>query len=65
MKITFNGETVTTRAHDLATLLVERGLGDAYVATALDGRFVPAHAREGATLTEGCAVEALAPMQGG
>ena len=35
------------------------------IATALNGRFVPAPARPGTPLTEGDRIEVVAPMQGG
>jgi sulfur carrier protein len=52
-------------ATDLASALEELGYGRATVATALNGKFVPASLRSDAPLTEGDRVEVLAPMQGG
>jgi sulfur carrier protein len=41
------------------------GYGEAVVATALNGEFVPVSSRNEARLTEGDRLEILAPMQGG
>jgi sulfur carrier protein len=65
MRIELNGETLGTKAETLAALLEEQGFDAASVATALDGVFVPRHARATRTLRDGAAVEVLAPMQGG
>ena len=65
MKILVNGDWRDTGAVDLAGALVELGYGQAVVATALNGEFVPATSRLGARLTEGDRIEVLAPMQGG
>jgi len=65
MKILVNGALRDTRAGDLAAALQELGYGDAVVATALNGEFVPAGSRTGARLAEGDRLEVLAPMQGG
>jgi sulfur carrier protein len=65
MKILVNGAWRETGAVDLATALQELGYGEAVVATALNGEFVPAGLRPGARLTDGDRLEVLAPMQGG
>ena len=65
MKILVNGSWRDTGAVDLAAALLELGYTDAVVATALNGEFVPATARQGARLSEGDRIEVLAPMQGG
>jgi sulfur carrier protein len=65
MKILVNGAWRETGAADLAAALQELGYGEAVVATALNGEFVPAGSRPGARLTEGDRLEVLAPMQGG
>ena len=65
MKILVNGAWRNTGAADLATALSELGYGDAVVATALNGEFVPATARTDARLAEGDRLEVVAPMQGG
>lgn len=62
--------TVNARPHDIAgtTLsgaLVELGFAGSAVATALNGQFVPAAARDATALAEGDRLEVLAPMQGG
>ncbi len=65
MRILVNGAWHETAAPDLATVLEEMGFGGAVVATALNGEFVPAGARETARVGEGDRLEVLAPMQGG
>jgi sulfur carrier protein len=65
MRIDVNGETREVDATTLADALVELGWGDAKVATALNGDFVPATARAAQTLRDGDRIEVLAPMQGG
>jgi sulfur carrier protein len=65
MKILINGDSREIRAADLAGALEELGYGGAVVATAVNGEFVPAAAREAARLRDGDRVEVLAPMQGG
>lgn len=52
-------------APTLASMLQLCGYGDATVATAVNGQFVPARERTGVRLQEGDRVEVLAPMQGG
>jgi sulfur carrier protein len=63
--VVVNGEARRTEAFTLAELLADLGYGDARVATALNGDFVPARARSDATLSEGDRVEIVAPRQGG
>ena len=65
MKIEMNGEWRQIAAEDLAAALEELGLGEAVVATALNGEFVPAGSRQGARLADGDRLEVLSPMQGG
>ena len=65
MKILVNGAWRETRADDLSTVLQELGYGEAVVATALNGEFVPAGLRPGSRLADGDRLEVLAPMQGG
>ena len=65
MKILVNGAWRDTGAVDLAAALHEMGYGEAVVATALNGEFVPAGLRPTARLAEGDRIEVLAPMQGG
>ncbi len=64
MKITINGTPHDLRAATVAEALTEAGF-DGKVATALNGAFVPAGLRADTPLTEGAALEVLAPMQGG
>jgi sulfur carrier protein len=65
MKILVNGAWRDTAAADLASALKELGYGEAVVATALNGEFVPTSSRSGRPLAEGDRLEVLAPMQGG
>lgn len=65
MKIVVNGEASQTGARTLAELIVELELGDAKVATALNGAMVRAVKRDATPIAEGDRVEILAPMQGG
>jgi sulfur carrier protein len=65
MKILVNGAWRETGAVDLAAALHEMGYGEAVVATALNGEFVPAGSRPAARLADGDRIEVLAPMQGG
>lgn len=65
MKVLVNGDWRDTGAVELATALLELGYGEAVVATAVNGEFVPAGARADARLVEGDRIEVLAPMQGG
>ncbi|MDF2996634.1 MAG: thiS [Xanthobacteraceae bacterium] len=65
MKIVVNGEASQTRAQTLAELIVELGLGEAKVATALNGAMVRAVKRAATPIGDGDRVEILAPMQGG
>jgi sulfur carrier protein len=64
-KITVNGDPAMTRAATLAELVDERGLTDARVATAVNGDFVPAHARAATRLGAGDKIEIVTPRQGG
>ena len=65
MRIEVNGEARDLTATTLAQALVDLGWGEAKVATALNGEFVPAAARATQTLRDGDRIEVLAPMQGG
>lgn len=65
MRIDVNGEPRDIRAATLAAALDELGLGEARVATAVNGDFVPAPLRSGHALAEGDRIEILSPMQGG
>jgi sulfur carrier protein len=65
MKIVLNGEERDIRASGLTAALAELGFGGATVATAVNGSFVPAPAREATVLADGDRLEVLAPRQGG
>ena len=65
MKLQLNGAPIEDDSPTLADLLVAQGYGDARVATAVNGKFVPAPMRTAQTLNDGDQVEVLAPMQGG
>lgn len=65
MKLSINGEPREVSATRLSDVLAELGLGDARVATAVNGDFVAAAARPATALAEGDRVEIVAPQQGG
>lgn len=65
MKIIVNGQSLEVTATLLDAALGELGYGEARVATALNGEFVPAPARASTSLDNGDRLEILAPMQGG
>lgn len=65
MRIVVNGEPKMTGARTLAELCAALGHGEARVATAINGNFIPARERDAITLAEDDAVEILAPRQGG
>jgi len=67
MRIEVNGDMheVTGATVTVADVLAQLGWGEAKVATALNGEFLPAAARAGQALTDGDRLEVLAPMQGG
>ncbi len=53
------------RRPSLAAVLERLGYSPSQVATALNGEFVPARARDSVLVREGDRIEVLAPMQGG
>lgn len=65
MRILLNGEARDLEGATLADALEAFGYKDAIVATALNGRFVPAPLRARTALNDNDAIEVLAPMQGG
>jgi sulfur carrier protein len=65
MRIEVNGDMHEVTGATVAAVLVELGWGEAKVATALNGEFLPATARTGQALKDGDRLEVLAPMQGG
>jgi sulfur carrier protein len=65
MKLQLNGSAIDADVSSLADLLIDQGFGEAKVATAVNGSFVPAPARKTHILNPGDMIEVLAPMQGG
>lgn len=60
-----NGEPQETEGRTLAELCASLGYGDAKIATALNGTFVPATRRMETVLRDDDRVEIVAPRQGG
>lgn len=65
LEVMVNGERARTRSATLAELLVELGYGEAKVATARNGDFVPVSRRGAVALSSGDSIEIVAPRQGG
>jgi sulfur carrier protein len=65
LQILLNGETHSTEAADLRALCASLGLGEAKIATARNGSFVPAARRGRTRLAAGDEIEIVAPRQGG
>ena len=65
MTLIVNGEPREVAAATLAEALAALDYGEAKLATALNGEFVPARAREATPVKEGDKIEILAPRQGG
>ena len=65
MRLVVNGVEQEVAAHTLAAALLRLDYGEAKVATALNGEFVPARKRGEASLREGDRIEIVAPRQGG
>ena len=65
MNITHNGEPRTVVAHDMAAVLDELSYSGATVATALNGEIVHRERRAETRLSDGDALEVVAPMAGG
>jgi sulfur carrier protein len=65
MKLVVNGEQQEVPAATLADALQSLDFGEAKVATAVNGEFVPARAREATALKDGDRIEIVAPRQGG
>ena len=65
MRLVVNGESQELPAATLADALQSLDFAEAKVATALNGEFVPARAREATTLKDGDRIEIVAPRQGG
>ena len=65
LKITVNGEARVTKAKSLEELCHGLGSSEVKIATARNGDFVPARAREAVAFAYGNAIEVLSPRQGG
>ena len=65
MKISINGVAKDVTSTNLTAVLHEAGYGDARVATAVNGNFVPVVQRESCSIEAGDQVEIVAPRQGG
>jgi len=65
MTLIVNGQPREIAAVSLAEALQALDYGEAKVATALNGEFVPKRAREATPLKDGDRIEILAPRQGG
>ena len=65
MRLVVNGKSQELPAATLADALQSLNFAEAKVATALNGEFVPARARQATTLKDGDRIEILAPRQGG
>ena len=65
MRLVVNGVEQEIAAETLATALLRLDYGEAKVATALNGEFVPARKRGETALRDGDRVEIVAPRQGG
>ena len=65
MRIYLNDDAHDVDAANLAAALDSLGFAGRKVATAVNGRFVPAPARAATALNDGDKLEVVAPMQGG
>ncbi len=65
MDISVNGKPHKVSAPTLADLMVELGQTSPFVATALNGDFIPRESRAEHPIHDGDRVEILAPMKGG
>jgi sulfur carrier protein len=65
LTITVNGERTQLQGRTLADLCATLGYGDARIATALNGTFVPATRRAETVLRDDDRIEIVAPRQGG
>ena len=65
MRIFVNGDQREIECATLAVALDALGYGGKKIATAVNGRFVAAAARQRVALSDGDKVEVVAPMQGG
>ena len=65
MRIFLNDDAHDVEAATLAAALDSLGFSGRKIATAVNGRFVAAPARQATKLSDGDRVEVVAPMQGG
>lgn len=65
MKIVLNGKPYETETAALDALLDELGYAPRFVATAVNGDFVPVGERTKIVLSENDRLEVVAPMKGG
>ena len=65
MRLVVNGEPQDVPAATLAEAVQSLDFGEAKVATALNGEFVPARARAATRVKDGDRIEIVAPRQGG
>ncbi len=65
MRLVVNGEQREIEATTLASALSALEYEGAKVATAVNGAFVPARAREATPVKDGDRIEIVAPRQGG
>jgi len=65
VKLVINGVEQEIAADTLAAALAKLDYGEAKVATALNGAFVPARKRGETAVREGDRIEIVAPRQGG
>ena len=65
MKISINGVAKDVTSTNLTAVLHEAGYGDARVATAVNGHFVPVSQRTSCLIEAGDQLEIVAPRQGG
>lgn len=65
MRLIVNGSPLEVDAEDLTGALAALDYGDTVVATAVNGAFVPAGARDDRRLNDGDRLEILSPRQGG
>jgi sulfur carrier protein len=65
MKLVVNGAPQELPAATLAEAIQSLDFGEAKIATALNGEFVPARERQATALKDGDRIEIVAPRQGG
>lgn len=65
IELQVNAEPARVVAASLADVLVQLGYGDAKIATALNGEFVPERQRAATTVNAGDRIEIVSARQGG